>query len=167
MRTPSASRTNARTPWSAVRRLSGIAPMVWSRRGRGARRRVHTCTRFVLRRFLHSAESAASIRWRDAMGLLDGKKALIFGVANDHSIAWGIARALHGEGAIVGFSSVESLLERRVRPLAESIGSTFVEACDVSSDDQVRTVMAKWKAAQGEIDVLVHAVAYAPREDLE
>ena len=101
------------------------------------------------------------------MGLLDGKKALIFGVANDHSIAWGIAKALHDEGATLGFSSVESLLERRVRPLAESIGSTFVEACDVSSDEQIGSVMAKWKAAQGSIDVLVHAVAFAPREDLE
>src|SRR5258706_15963568 len=56
---------------------------------------------------------------RNQMGLLDGKTALIFGVANDHSIAWGIARALHEEGATVGFSSVESLIERRVRPLAE------------------------------------------------
>ena len=56
------------------------------------------------------------------MGMLDGRKALIFGVANDHSIAWGIAQALHREGALVGFSSVESLIEKRVRPLAESIG---------------------------------------------
>ena len=52
------------------------------------------------------------------MGLLEGKNALIFGVANDHSIAWGIAQALHDEGAEVGFSSVESLIEKRVRPLA-------------------------------------------------
>jgi enoyl-[acyl-carrier protein] reductase I len=102
-----------------------------------------------------------------AMGLLDGKKALIFGVANDHSIAWGIAQQLHEQGATLGFASVESLLERRVRPLAESIGSTFIEACDVSSDEQLRDVMAKWKAAEGTIDILVHAVAYAPREDLE
>ena len=101
------------------------------------------------------------------MGLLDGKKALIFGVANDHSIAWGIAQQLHEQGATLGFASVESLLERRVRPLAESIGSTFVEACDVSSDEQLRDVMAKWKASEGTIDILVHAVAYAPREDLE
>jgi enoyl-[acyl-carrier protein] reductase I len=102
-----------------------------------------------------------------SMGLLDGKKALIFGVANDHSIAWGIAKALHDEGATLGFSSVESLIERRVRPLATSIGSTFVEACDVASDEQLRTVLQKWKAAEGTVDVLVHAVAYAPREDLE
>jgi len=101
------------------------------------------------------------------MGLLDGKKALVFGVANDHSIAWGIARALHDEGATLGFSSVESLIEKRVRPLATSIGSTFVEPCDVQSDEQIRGVMEKWRAAQGQIDVLVHALAFAKREDLE
>ena len=72
------------------------------------------------------------------MGLLEGKKALIFGVANDHSIAWGIAKALHDQGATVGFSSMESLIEKRVRPLATSIGSTFVEPCDVQSDEQIR-----------------------------
>jgi enoyl-[acyl-carrier protein] reductase I len=101
------------------------------------------------------------------MGLLDGKKALVFGVANDHSIAWGIAKALHDEGATLGFSSVESLIEKRVRPLATSIGSTFVEPCDVQSDEQIRGVMAKWQAANGEIDILVHALAFARREDLE
>ncbi len=100
------------------------------------------------------------------MGLLDGRKALVFGVANDHSIAWGIAKALHDAGATVGFSSVESLVERRVRPLAASIGSPFVEACDVSSDDDIRAVMAKWGEQQGTLDILVHAVAHAKREDL-
>ena len=101
------------------------------------------------------------------MGLLDGKKALIFGVANDHSIAWGIAKALHGEGAMLGFSSVESLVEKRVRPLATSIGSTFVERCDVQSDEQIAAVMSKWQKVHGEIDVLVHALAFAKREDLD
>jgi enoyl-[acyl-carrier protein] reductase I len=101
------------------------------------------------------------------MGLVDGRKALVFGVANDHSIAWGIAKALHDEGAIVGFSSVESLIERRVRPLATSIGSDFVEPADVQSDEQVRAVMDKWRARYGEIDVLVHALAFARREDLD
>ena len=101
------------------------------------------------------------------MGLLDGKRALIFGVANDHSIAWGIAKALHDEGATVGFSSVESLLEKRVRPLAASIGSTFVEPCDVQSDEQIRGVMEKWRATHGELDILVHALAFARREDLD
>jgi enoyl-[acyl-carrier protein] reductase I len=101
------------------------------------------------------------------MGLLDGRSALIFGVANDHSIAWGIARALHDHGAEVGFSSVESLIERRVRPLAESIGSTFVEPCDVQSDEQIRTVFERWAATHGSLDILVHALAFARREDLE
>jgi enoyl-[acyl-carrier protein] reductase I len=101
------------------------------------------------------------------MGLLDGKSALIFGVANDHSIAWGIARALHEEGAEVGFSSVESLLERRVRPLAESIGSTFVEPCDVQSDEQIAAVFGRWAETHESLDVLVHALAFARREDLE
>ena len=101
------------------------------------------------------------------MGLLDGRKALIFGVANDHSIAWGIAKAFHEAGATVGFSSMESLIERRVRPLATSIGATFVEPCDIGSDEQIRAVMDKWHAAYGEVDVLVHAVAYAKREDLD
>jgi enoyl-[acyl-carrier protein] reductase I len=101
------------------------------------------------------------------MGLLDGRKALVFGVANDHSIAWGIAKAFHDEGAIVGFSSVDSLIERRVRPLAETIGSPFVEACDVTSDDDIRSVMGKWHEQQGEIDILVHAVAFGKREDLD
>ena len=101
------------------------------------------------------------------MGLLDGKKALIFGVANDHSIAWGIAKALHDEGATLGFSSVESLIEKRVRPLAASIGATFVEPCDVQSDEQIAAVMSKWQKAHRQIDVLVHALAFAKREDLD
>jgi enoyl-[acyl-carrier protein] reductase I len=101
------------------------------------------------------------------MGLLDGRRALIFGVANDHSIAWGIARALHAEGAVVGFSSVEALLERRVRALAETIGSTFVEPCDVQQDEDIARVFGQWKEREGRLDILVHAVAFAKREELE
>ncbi len=101
------------------------------------------------------------------MGLLDGRKALIFGVANDHSIAWGIARALHAEGAVVGFSSIESLLERRVRPLAQTLGADFVEPCDVQDDAQIATVFERWQARYGSLDILVHALAFARREDLE
>ncbi|HEY7131990.1 MAG TPA: enoyl-ACP reductase [Candidatus Limnocylindrales bacterium] len=100
------------------------------------------------------------------MGLLEGKRALIFGVANDHSIAWGIARALHDEGAEVGFSSIESLIGKRVRPLAESIGSTFVEPCDVQDDDDISRVFARWGETHDGLDVLVHALAFAKREDL-
>ncbi len=101
------------------------------------------------------------------MGLLDGKTALIFGVANDHSIGWGIASALHEQGASVGFSSVESLVEKRVRPLAERIGSTFVMPCDVRDDGQVRAVFDHWGAEVGRLDILVHALAFANRADLD
>jgi len=100
------------------------------------------------------------------MNLLDGKTALIFGVANDHSIAWGIAKQLHAHGARLAFSYAGEALERRVRPLAESVGSTFVEPCDVAKDADIAAVFAKAATALGRIDILVHAVAYAGREEL-
>jgi len=100
------------------------------------------------------------------MGLLDGKNALVFGVANDHSIAWGIAKAFHDEGAEVGFSSIESLIERRVKPLADSIGSTFVEPADVQSDEDIARVFERYAATHDRLDILVHALAFAKREDL-
>ncbi len=101
------------------------------------------------------------------MKLLENKKALIFGVANDHSIAWGIAKALHEQGASIGFSSIEMLIEKRVRPLAESLGSTFVEPCDVQQDADIERVFARWQREQGTLDILVHALAFARREDLD
>jgi len=101
------------------------------------------------------------------MSLLDGKKALVFGVANDHSIAWGIAKALHEHGAELAFSYAAESLERRVRPLAASLGSAFVELCDVSHDDQIEQVFDKAGKELGQIDVLVHAIAFAEREDLQ
>jgi enoyl-[acyl-carrier protein] reductase I len=101
------------------------------------------------------------------VALLTGKKALIFGVANDHSIAWGIAQALHAHGATLGFSSIEALIERRVRPLATSIGATFVEPCDVQQDADIERVFARWQKEQGNLDILVHALAFARREDLD
>lgn len=100
------------------------------------------------------------------MGLLDGKTALVFGVANDHSIAWGIARALHEHGATVGFSSHPDLVERRVRPLAASLGVSFVEPCDVAADADIERVVERWREAYGGLDILVHALAFARREDL-
>ena len=101
------------------------------------------------------------------MTLLTGKRALIFGVANDHSIAWGIARALHEHGAELAFSYASPVLERRVRPLAESVGSTFVELCDVTDDSQIEAVFAKAGDRFKQLDILVHAIAFANREDLE
>jgi enoyl-[acyl-carrier protein] reductase I len=101
------------------------------------------------------------------MGLLSGKTALIFGVANDHSIAWGIAQAFHREGARLGFSYAGEVLERRVRPLAQSVGSTFIEQCDVAKDEDIVAVMEKaQRAFPGGIDILIHAVAFAGREHL-
>jgi enoyl-[acyl-carrier protein] reductase I len=100
------------------------------------------------------------------MTLLEGKTALVFGVANDHSIAWGISKAMHDHGAKLGFSYAVDALERRVRPLAESVGSDFVEKCDVTDDDAIEAVFEKAQAAFGKIDILVHAVAFAERDDL-
>jgi enoyl-[acyl-carrier protein] reductase I len=100
------------------------------------------------------------------MGLLDGKNAVVFGLANDKSIAWGITQAFHREGANLGISYAGEMLERRVKPLAEKLGCQWVEECDVTKDDQI--VATAEKAAQhfGKIDVLVHSIAFAGREEL-
>jgi enoyl-[acyl-carrier protein] reductase I len=100
------------------------------------------------------------------MGLLDGKTAFIFGVANDHSLAWGIAEAFHREGATLAFSYAGANLEKRVRPLAESVGATFIEECDVTSDSAIDAVFELARERLGKVDILVHSIAYAPREDL-
>jgi enoyl-[acyl-carrier protein] reductase I len=100
------------------------------------------------------------------MNLLQGKTALVFGVANDHSIAWGIARSMHAQGARLAFSYANAALERRLRPLAESVGATFIEPCDVTRDEEIDSVFAKAAQALGRVDCLVHAIAFANREDL-
>lgn len=100
------------------------------------------------------------------MGLMDGKVALIFGVANKNSIAWGITQKLHEEGAVIAMSYAGDMLTKRVMPLAEEIGCDFVEQCDVTSDEQLDIVFEKAREKYGRIDVLVHAVAFANREDL-
>jgi len=99
--------------------------------------------------------------------LLEQKTALIFGVANDHSIAWGIARAFHREGARLGFVYTVEALEKRVVPLAESLGIDFIEYCDILSDQSIEQTFAKARAQFGVCDVLVHSMAYAPQEDLK
>lgn len=100
------------------------------------------------------------------MALLDGKKGLIMGVANDHSLAWGIAQALHREGAELGFNYLGEALEKRVRPLATSLGSTLIAPCDVGSDAEIAAFMAQAQAAYGQIDFLVHSIAFANRDEL-
>src|SRR4030042_5459555 len=101
------------------------------------------------------------------MGLLDGKTALVFGVATDHSIGWGIARSMHEQGARLASSHASEALERRGRPLAESVGADFVELCDVTQDDHVQRVFQRAAEQLGSLDSLVHSIAFANREDLE
>lgn len=100
------------------------------------------------------------------MGALSGKTALIFGVANERSIAWGIANAFKAEGAVIGLPYTVPVLEKRVLPLAESLGVDFVPYCDISSDEAMDATFARAKERFGKIDILVHSVAYANREDL-
>ena len=100
------------------------------------------------------------------MGLLDGKKGLIFGVANDRSIAWGIAQILYAEGAELGFSYAGEVLERRVRPLAQSMGSKFFEPCDVGHDYEIKALFEKARQVFGTIDILIHSIGFANREEL-
>lgn len=100
------------------------------------------------------------------MGILDGKTAVIFGVANKYSIAWGIAEAFHQQGAELAFSYGIPELERRVKPLAESVNAKLVEECNVNDDAALELVFNKIRDTYGTIDILVHAVAYAEREDL-
>jgi enoyl-[acyl-carrier protein] reductase I len=101
------------------------------------------------------------------VGLLGGKRAAIFGVANDHSIAWAIARAFQAEGAVLALTYPNEAIEKRVRPLATSIGVDSVYECDVSRDDHVARVFESLSAAWGGLDIVVHAVAFAPREELK
>lgn len=100
------------------------------------------------------------------MTLLKGKKALIFGIANDKSIAYGIAKQLKEHGAEIGVSYASEVLAKRVKPLAEELGATFCEECDLTSDAALNTLFAKVEKEFGPFDILVHAVAYAPREAL-
>ncbi len=100
------------------------------------------------------------------MGLLDGKKAAIFGVANDRSIAWAISEALHAEGAELAFTFAGEILEKRVRPLAEGIGSRIILPCDVTKDEEIEKVFTRLKQEWGGLDVMIHAIAFAKKEDL-
>lgn len=100
------------------------------------------------------------------MGLLDNKKGLVIGVANASSLAWGIAKALHNEGATLGFTYRSLSRERRVRPLAESLNAPFVEHCDLQSDAAIDALMARAGAVFGGLDIIIHAAASAKPEEL-
>ena len=100
-------------------------------------------------------------------GIMSGKRGIVMGVANDRSIAWGIAKAAADQGAEIAFTYQGEALEKRVRPLAESIGSNIVLPCDVSSDEAIdetfRALKEKWET----IDFVVHAIAYSDKEELK
>jgi enoyl-[acyl-carrier protein] reductase I len=100
------------------------------------------------------------------MGILAGKRALIVGVATDRSIAWGIAQAMHEQGAELAFTYGHEKLKERVEPLAASVGSQIVLPMDVTVDAEIDAVFAELARRWGHFDILVHAVAFAPREAL-
>jgi enoyl-[acyl-carrier protein] reductase I len=100
--------------------------------------------------------------------VLAGKRALILGVANDHSIAWAVARRFHAEGAELALTYPNEAIEKRVRPLADSLGVELVLPCDVSSDEQIGALFTALSARWGDgIDAVVHSIAYAERDDLK
>jgi enoyl-[acyl-carrier protein] reductase I len=99
------------------------------------------------------------------MGFLSGKRALIVGLATDRSIAWGIAQAMHAQGAELAFSHIERMADRVV-PLAKQVGSDITFVMDVASDEEIAKGFAHLKSHWDGFDILVHAVAFAPREAL-
>lgn len=107
------------------------------------------------------------------MGLFEGKKGLVFGIANDYSIAWAITQQLNAEGAEMGFTHLPDKdperprMERRLRKLVEPIGAKIIMPCDVTKDEDVDAVFAEAKNTFGELDFVLHSIAYAPMDDLK
>ena len=99
--------------------------------------------------------------------LMQGKKGLIMGVANDHSIAWGIAEVLHRNGADLAFTYQGETLAKRVRPLAEGIGSNLVIPCDVEDENSIDSAFQEIKDNWGHLDFFVHAIAYSNKDELK
>ena len=100
-------------------------------------------------------------------GLMQGKRGLVMGVANDHSIAWGIAKMLHEHGAELAFTYQGEALGKRVKPLAESVGSSLVMPCDVEDVATVDAVFDTVKSTWGKMDFLVHAIAFSDKNELK
>lgn len=100
------------------------------------------------------------------MGILQGKKGLILGVANDKSIAWGVAKAARREGAVLGFNYMGEMMEKRVRPLAESVDAEIIEPMNVSEDASIDAFFDNVKAQWGELDFIVHSIAFANKDAL-
>ncbi len=102
-----------------------------------------------------------------AQGIMSGKRGLIMGVANHHSIAWGIAQKLADQGASLAFSYQGEILEKRVRPLAASLGDCPVLPCDVSRDQDIENCFQEIKNLWGSLDFVVHAIAFSDKEELK
>jgi enoyl-[acyl-carrier protein] reductase I len=100
-------------------------------------------------------------------GMMRGKRALITGVANDRSIAWAIAQAFHREGAELAFTYPGETMERRVRPLAETLNPAAILDCDVSKDEEIDRTVADIRKVWDRVDVLVHSIGFAPRAALD
>ena len=100
-------------------------------------------------------------------GIMHGKRGIVMGVANDRSIAWGIADAIAKQGAEIAFTYQGEALQKRVAPLAESVGSDIVIPCDVSSDESIDKTFNSLKEKWNSIDFLVHAIAYSNKEELK
>ncbi|MCX7543853.1 enoyl-ACP reductase FabI [Marinicella gelatinilytica] len=101
------------------------------------------------------------------MGILAGKKALIVGVASNRSIAWSIAEFMHQQGAELAFTYLDDKLAKRVNKIAEQTNSNIVLPCDVASDEQIKAVFDELEKQWGCLDIIVHAVGFAPRELLQ
>ena len=100
------------------------------------------------------------------MKLMEGKRGVIFGVSNTHGIAYGIAKQLYDAGAEIAFTYAGEVMEKRVRPIAEGMNAKVIMSCDVTKEDEVKAVFAELEKVYGKIDFVVHAVAFAQREDL-
>lgn len=100
------------------------------------------------------------------MDLMKGKRGLIFGVSNTHGIAYGIAKQLHDAGAEIAFTYAGEAMEKRVRPIAEGMGAKIIMSCDVTKENEVKAVFDECEKLYGKLDFVVHAVAFAQKEDL-
>ena len=100
------------------------------------------------------------------MGLMTGKRGLILGLANEKSIAWGIARTLHAEGAEIGITYVGEAMKKRVEPLGAEIQAPIIMECDVSNPDSISKLIKQTKNLWDKIDFLVHAIGYSDKSEL-
>jgi enoyl-[acyl-carrier protein] reductase I len=100
------------------------------------------------------------------MGFLQGKRALITGVASNRSIAWGIAEAMHKQGAELAFTYQNDRLKQRVEQCAAEFNSQIVLPCDVESDDSIQTLFSELKTHWGKFDIIVHSIGFAPRDQI-